>query len=267
MNGKHPSLFHRLILPVCMLVLSAGIISAQKLPEPVGTVNDFAGIIDPSHEQEIGAVAESVRRATGAEIAVATVQSYAPYGSIEQYSIALAEAWGIGEKGEDNGVLLLIAMEERKLRIEVGYGLEGALPDGLTGEIMDNSMVPYFREGAYGEGFLRAVHGVAGIIAEEYDVQLSEVDMREKERYEYRQSSGSAADFFKFLFIIFILLTGGGRFFWPLMLLGGMRGGKHYRGGFGSGGFGSGGFGSGGSSGFSGFGGGSFGGGGASRGF
>jgi uncharacterized protein len=250
-----------------MLILAGAAVSAQNLPQPTGTVNDFAGIIDPSFEREISAVAESVRRATGAEIAVATVPSFAPYGSIEEYSIALAEEWGIGEEGKDNGVLLLLSMEERKLRIEVGYGLEGALPDGLTGEIMDNSMVPYFREGAYGEGFLRAVHGVAGIIAQEYDVQLSEVDMREMGRYEYRQSSGSAADLLKFLFIVFILLTGGGRFFWPLMLLGGIGGRRHYRGGFGSGGFGSGGFGSGGGGGFSGFGGGSFGGGGASRGF
>lgn len=247
------------------LFLAAVFLSAQ-LPEPVGTVNDFAGLIDPAGEREISAVAESVRRAAGAEIAVVTVDTYAPYGSIEEFSVALAQEWGIGQRGEDNGVLLLLSMAERELKIDVGYGLEGALPDGLVGEIMDNSMVPYFREGEYGEGFLRAAHGIAGIIAEEYNVTLPEVDTREMKSYDRGSGSGSAADLFKLVFIVFILLTGGGRFFWPLMLLGGFGGRRSYRGGFGSGGFGSGGFGSGGG-GFSGFGGGGFGGGGASRGF
>ena len=255
----------RPLLFTLALFLAAFSLPAQ-LPRPTGAVNDFAGLIDPAAEREISAVADSVKRATGAEIAVVTVDTYAPYGSIEEYSVALAQEWGIGKKGEDNGVLLILSMEERKLRIEVGYGLEGALPDGLVGEIMDNSMVPYFREGDYGEGFLRAAQGVAGIIAEEYGVSLPGVDTREMKSYDRGGGSGSSAELFKLLFILFILLTGGGRFFWPLMLLGGFGGRRSYRGGFGSGGFGSGGFGSGGG-GFSGFGGGGFGGGGASRGF
>jgi uncharacterized protein len=192
------------------------------------------------------------------------VPTIAPYGSIEEYSIALAEKWQVGERDEDNGVIILLAAQERRIRIEVGYGLEGALPDGLTGQIMDTSMVPLFREDRYGEGFLSAVNGVAGIIAEEYNVTLSEVDMRESRRYD--NSRGSSGELLKFLFILFILLSGGGRLFWPLLFMRGFSGRRYHRGGFGAGGFGSGGFGSGGG-GFSGFGGGGFGGGGASRGF
>ncbi|WP_020612527.1 TPM domain-containing protein [Sediminispirochaeta bajacaliforniensis] len=255
-----------LLLCIIFLLFASAAAFSQKLPDPVGTVNDFAGIIADSDKREIEQVAASVKQATGAEIAVATVQSYAPYGSIEEYSVALAQKWGIGAKKEDNGVLLILAMQERKLRIEVGYGLEGALPDGLVGEIMDTSMVPYFQKGDYGEGFVRAVNGIAGIIADEYGVSLSQVDMHESSRYDYGRENGgsSMAELFKVLFVLFIIFSGGGRFLWPLLFFGG-GGHRHYRGGFGSGGFGSGGFGGGG--GFSGFGGGSFGGGGASRGF
>jgi len=257
--------FVALLVFLSLTVMDA---AAQKLPSPTGYVNDFAGLIDPGYETEISRIARSVQQSTGAEITVVSIESYEPYGSIEEYSIALAEAWGIGESGKDNGVMLILSMAERELRIEVGYGLEGALPDGLTGEIMDKSMVPSFQNGNYGEGFLKAVHGISGIIANEYGVELKEVDMRESRGY--KRSSGAssgASSLFRFIFIMFILFAGGGRFFWPLLILSGMGGRRGYRGGFGSGGFGSGGFGSGGGGGFSGFSGGSFGGGGASRGF
>lgn len=248
-----------------LLFATAAVLSlpAQKLPEARGYVNDFAGVIDRGSMIEMEKTIRAVQQATGAEIAVATIESYEPYGSIEAYSVELAESWGIGEAGEDNGVLILLSMKEREIRIEVGYGLEGALPDGLIGEIIDTSIIGPFQQGRYGEGFRRAVSGIAGIVAEEYDVTLPEVDLRESKRYERSRKSGGSS-VIRLLFILFILFTGGGRFFWPLLFLSGGR--SSYRGGFGSGGFGSGGFGGGGG-GFSGFGGGSFGGGGASRGF
>lgn len=238
--------------------------SAQRLPSPTGFVNDFAEVISDADELRITRIAESVQRATGAEIAVATVDSLGEYASIEQFSIDLADAWGVGQAGKDNGVLIVLAELERKARIEVGYGLEGALPDGLVGRIMDTSMIPYFKNDDFGTGFLKAVEGIAGVIAKEYDVELPAVSMAESEKY--ARSSGTSgrgsSSLITLIIFVIVFFTGGGRFLWPLLFLGGMGRSRYTRGGFGSssrGGFGGGSFG--------GFSGGGFGGGGASRGF
>lgn len=228
----------------------------QELPDPIGYVNDFAGVFSQNEKERMQAISTLVEDKTGAEIAVVTVESIAPYGSIEQYSVDLASKWGIGKEGEDNGILMILAMSERRVRLEVGYGLEGAIPDGLAGEILDKSILPALQEGDYGRGFIQGIEAVAGIIAEEYDVTLGNYDLREHKKYS--QSAGGL-DLSRIIFILIFLFIGGGRFLWPLLFL---SGGYHRRGSFG------GGFGSGGSFGnFSGFGGGGFGGGGASRGF
>jgi len=232
-------------------------ISAQKLPRPIGYVNDFAGVIDEGSKQQIEGLAGALREKTGAEIAVVTVDTIAPYESIEEYSVELASQWGIGKKGEDTGILILLAMQERKIRIEVGYGLEGIIPDGLAGEIVDRSILPSLKIGNYGEGMLKGVEAVSGIIAKEYNVDLGSYRLNESKKYTSGRS-GAATGFIVFIIIAF--LFGGGRFFWPLLFLGSMSRRGFYGGGFGSGG----GFGGGG---FSGFGGGGFGGGGATRGF
>jgi uncharacterized protein len=229
---------------------------SQELPKPTGYVNDFAGVISQNDRNRMESIISLVEEKTGAEIAVVTVDTIAPYGSIEQYSVELAQTWGIGKEGEDNGILMLLAVSERQVRLEVGYGLEGAIPDGLAGEILDKSIIPAFRDGDYSRGFLQGVEAVAGIIAEEYDVQLGDYNLKEHSKY---ASGGGGPDIGYIVFVIIFMLVGGGRFFWPLLFL---SGGYHRRGSFG------GGFGSGGSFGnFSGFGGGGFGGGGASRGF
>lgn len=258
------------IVPTLLVVAAALLVpvglAAQQLPQPRGYVNDFAGVIAGSDAAAMEQLIGAVREATGAEIAVVTVESYAPYGSIEQYSIALAEAWGVGKAGEDNGVVLVLAMSERELRIEVGYGLEGALPDGRVGAIIDRQMLPELRQGRWGAGLLGGVQGVAGYIAEEYSVDLSQYGARSPQPAARSAPGGSGmGDILPFLLIF--LFFGGGRFFWPLLFLTRRRG--YYGGGFGTygarrsgGGFG-GGFGGGGS--FGGFGGGGFGGGGASR--
>lgn len=248
---------------VLLLTATAGTgLFAQDLPEPQGYVNDFAGVISSGDASRITEISAVVEKETGAQIAVVTVPSIAPYATIEQFSIELAETWGVGQEGEDNGVVLVLAMEERKFRIEVGYGLEGAIPDGLAGEIMDKSMLPAFRNGNYSGGMLKGVEAVAGIIADEYEVDLGNFQLEESRQYT-RTGGGESALRFLVPLIIFIFI-GGGRFFWPLLFLSGV----HRRGSFG-GGFGAGSS-SGGFSGFGGgggFGGGSFGGGGASRGF
>ncbi len=253
-----PLKFYFIILFLFFVLL--GTISAQELPSPEGYVNDFAGVIsssEASRMEEIGAVVE---KKTGAEIAVVTVETIGSYGSVEEYAIELAENWGIGQEGKDNGILLLLAMKERQVRLEVGYGLEGAIPDGLAGEIIDTSVLPELKRGNYGRGLLKGMEAAAGIIGKEYEVDLGDLQLDEASRYS-SEGKGSGGSMLRVLLpLIFFLVFGGGRFFLPFLFLSGATRRGTFGGGFGAG-HSSGGFGGGG------FGGGSFGGGGASRGF
>jgi len=247
-----------ILIMMALITLSASPLIARDFPSPKGYVNDFANVIPSETEVRIARMAEEIEKATSVEIAVVTVPNLGSYGSIEEYAVALFAEWGIGKKGEDNGMLLLLALQERRARIEVGYGLEGAFPDGLTGRIMDASMIPYFRNNDFGTGFLKSVEGIAGVIEKEYGVSLAGVSQTESAKYTQISSAPQLRR--SPIYIIFVLLfVFGGRFLWPLLFLGGM-GGRGGRGGFG-GGF------SGGGGGFGGFGGGFSGGGGASRGF
>ncbi|MFO8065769.1 MAG: TPM domain-containing protein [Spirochaetia bacterium] len=254
--GPSRRLVAALVLFGAVFVFSGQIAHAQEFPEPSGFVNDYADVIDASTEQEMTALSEAVQEATGAEIAVAVVDSVAPYADVEEYSIRLASEWGVGDREDESGILFVLAMQERQVRIEVGYGLEGAVPDGRAGEILDSAVVPALRDDNYGEGLLAGMQQVAGLIAEEYDVDLSEQGAQApSSRTSGNGSSSGGGRVLYFLFLMFFL--GGGRLFLPLLFLTGGRG--FFGGGFGAGGGGAGGFG--------GFGGGGFGGGGASRGF
>jgi len=238
---------------VLLSLLVPGLAVAQRLPSPEGLVNDFAGVISADVESQIRGISTAVREQTGAEIAVVTVDSISPYATIEDYGIALADEWNVGSAGEDNGVILIVAVGERRVRIEVGYGLEGAIPDGRAGAILDDYVLPDLRNNDYGAGLLNGVAAIAQVVADEYGVTLTGV------RAETRAPSrGSSVDLSDIVYVVFLLLFVGGRwFFWPLLFAGRRRG--FFGGGFGSSG--------GGPSRFSGFGGGGFGGGGASRGF
>ncbi|MDO8734782.1 MAG: TPM domain-containing protein, partial [Elusimicrobiota bacterium] len=169
--------------------------------------------------------------------------------SIDDFSVKLFKEWGIGKKGKDNGVLLISSIEDRKVKIEVGYGLEGILPDGLCGEILDTYIVPYFKDGEYGKGMAAGVVAVASVIVKDAGVELTggTVEVRQGGRVSI------LGMFFQFLFLIVMALVFIRHPFLFLLFLG-MSGGR----GRGSGG---GGF----SGGFGGFGGGMSGGGGAGR--
>ncbi len=244
-----------LLVAAAILTVAVGPLWAQQLPKPVGYVNDFANVIPAGDEQQMEQIIAAVREQTPAEIAVVTVESISPYATIEQFGIALADEWKVGSS-DDAGVILIVALSERMFRIEVGYGLEGAIPDGTAGSIRDKYVLPYLREDNYGAGLLNGVAAVALEIAEEYDVTLSSVQVAPQST-----GGGGGFDLGNLFYLIFVLLAFGGRmFFWPLLFAGRRRG--IYGGGFGAGmGRSSGG------SGFSGFGGGGFGGGGASGGF
>jgi len=156
------------------LVLSLPVlpsVSQTQFPKPVGHVNDFANIIPNDIEQKIEALCLEVRQKTGAQIAVVTVKTIGDE-DYNEYANKLFRAWGIGEKGKDNGVLLFNAVKERKFRMEVGYGLESIIPDGLAGEIRDKYVFPYFRKDDYGNGYRAGTRAVANIIAKDAGVQI-----------------------------------------------------------------------------------------------
>jgi len=223
-----------------------------EFPKPIGYVNDFANVIPDNDESLLNQLIHELKQKTnGAEVAVVTIQSIAPL-SIEEYAVRLYEKWGIGKKGLDNGVLVILAITERKMRIEVGYGLEGALPDGKCGEIRDRFMIPYFRQGELSKGIMLGTEAIIQIIANEYGVKLE----GGIGYTQLRQTRNIPSPFQILLFLVllpFILLARV--LFLPLSLISG-GGGYWYRGGsYGMGGF---------SGGFGGFGGGLSGGGGAS---
>ncbi len=233
-------------------------IFAQDFPQPTGYVNDFAEVIDAETEARLTNLCREVEQKTGAEIVVATVRSVGDYDYAD-YANRLFEKWGIGKKGKDNGVLFFLTTGERKVRIEVGYGLEGALPDITVGRILDNHVIPDFRRGNYGAGILSGVQAIAGAIAEEAGVEITGAVRPRLNRSDSRRPQQGIP--WKLLLLLLFFLFGGSRWFWPMILMGGggrRRGGGGWGGGFG-GGFGGGGFG--------GFGGGGSGGGGAGRSF
>lgn len=231
---------------------------AQEYPNYIGHVNDFANVISSEYNDKLTNLASELEQKTGAELAIATVKTISPQ-SIDMYGVGLFTKWGIGKKGKDNGVLIVMALEERKVFIAPGYGLEGILPDGVCGEIYRSILRPNFKEGEFGKGLFLASSEIANRIAKEQGVSITGSE----------QATGMGKDnnfpreiigFFFFLFIVAFIIRIFG--IWGLLFLPRGRGG-YWTGGTsgGRGGF------SGGSGGFGGFGGGSCGGGGAGGGW
>lgn len=239
-----------------------GAIGAEEYPRAVGWVNDFAQVISPEYESKLTKLITDVEKKTTAEIAIATVPTARPQ-SIDMYAVELFTRWGVGKADKDNGVLIVAAIEDREVWIEVGYGLEGVLPDGLCGEIYRKVLKPNFQEGEFGKGLFLATTVIADRIGKEYNVEITGTESAPIIRYGRRATlCGSLCGVFGpllFIFLFFLLFGRLGIFgFLPLMFLGTGRG---Y---WGSGTFGGGG---GFSGGFGGFGGGSCGGGGAGGGW
>jgi len=249
-----PRVFLLFVLGCCLLPCLA----AQRLPAPSGYVNDFAKVMKAKDAEAVESLAAAVKEKTGAELALVTINSYAPYAAISDYSIALAEAWGVGERSKDNGVILVLAMTEREVRIEVGYGLEGAIPDSVAGRILDTVVIPAFQNDDFSGGLREGCRAIAAYVVKEKGLELSDFDLNEN----LIRSPGSNS----ILNIIIPLIFFIGFIFIPMLRFTIFRrvlrcGGVIRPGGFGSGSS----FGGSGGGGFGGFGGGSFGGGGASR--
>jgi uncharacterized protein len=164
------------LLAVCFLLgLLSSDVRAQEYPRPWGYVSDFADVIPEDLERKIGAVAQEVEQKTTAEIAVVTIPTT---GGIEihDYSVGLFTDWEIGKAGEDNGILIVAAINDRKLWIKTGYGLEHVIPDAVASRIYRDVLRPAFRAREYGWGLLSAVRIVASRIAESEGVALTSVD-------------------------------------------------------------------------------------------
>ena len=136
---------------------------ALEVPPLEKRVTDLAGLFSLAAASEMDARLKALEEETGAQMAVLTIQSLEAQ-PLEDYSMRVVEAWQLGRRGSDDGVLILIARDDRKIRIEVGYGLEGVLPDVLCGRIIDNAMKPAFRQGDFSGGTLRAVELIDGLV-------------------------------------------------------------------------------------------------------
>lgn len=137
--------------------------SAKEVPFLSGRVNDLANLLDAAQRERVEARLAALEQATGAQVAVLTVDSLE--GEVlEDYSMRVVETWKLGRQERDDGVLFLVAVNDRKMRLEVGYGLEGTLTDALTRRILDNVVRPRFKAGDFGGGIEAGVEAIAGTL-------------------------------------------------------------------------------------------------------
>jgi len=248
-------------------------IAQTSLPELTTPVNDFANILDPADEQQLETMIRRLQEASGDVVVIATVDTVAPFATSRDYAVKLFEnrGRGVGERAKDNGLLILVAVKERRVEIEVGYGLEQWITDGFAGETSRDYIAPQFRNGRYGAGLIAGTSRIIGRIAEGRNVELEGVPRRVERR---PTGGGIPLPLMIAIFVAIMLMSRrrgppGGRRYWGRggwsgwsSGVGPFGGGAWTRGGFG-GGFGGGGFGGG----FGGFGGGRSGGGGGGAGW
>ena len=251
-------------LLLCLAAFAFGV--DWKALKPEGYVSDFGHVIDAQSKAALEQYCARVEQVTGAQMALVTIPSLEGE-PIEDVTNTIYRAWGVGQKGKNEGIMLLLVINDRRSRLEVGYGLEPILPDGLVGSIL-REMRPALRARQYGEAMMAAAQIIGSTIAKSKNVSL-DAQLPRRARPSSRDSIPWPA-LLGGLFLVFWLLRagsrggrGGGGGFWTGLILGNLMRGGGWGGGRGGGGFG--GFDSGGGGGgFGGFGGGDSGGGGAS---
>jgi uncharacterized protein len=269
-DAQRSALSPVIIAALAALALAAVTLqAADPLPDLTAPVNDFAKVVDADSARTMDRMVRTLQAATGDVVVVETVPTIEPYGDIREYAVKqfANNGKGIGQKGKNNGLLILLALKERRVWIEVGYDLEQFVTDGFAGETSREVMSPLFRQGQYGKGLAAGAERIIGRIAQGRGVTLDGVRVP---RQTARRTTSSIPGWLPFAIFIAILIIsrlggGGGRRsgFWGRG--GGWSGVGPFGGGFGGGfgGFGGGGGGGGGfGGGFGGFGGGSSGGGG-----
>jgi uncharacterized protein len=245
------------LLPALLCSTCLVALDLTKL-KPQGYVSDFAKVLDQGARAQLETYCARVEQATGVQMAIVTLDSLDGQ-PVEDVSNALYRQWGIGKKGKDEGILLLIAIKDHKDRIEVGYGLEPNLPDGFVGSVLREAR-PLLRQGAYGAGLFAAAEEMGSRIAAAKGVAL-DFSLRPQRRVGRSQPRIPwPLIVIGLILLLFLMRRGGGGGFWTGLILGNLLGGRGGGGGGGFGGYDS----SGGGGGFGGFGGGDSGGGGAS---
>ncbi|HHX50294.1 MAG TPA: TPM domain-containing protein, partial [Clostridia bacterium] len=172
-----------LLIPFLVL-LALPVWAAPQVPAPpvpVRYVNDLAGMLEPGAAAEMEAVARALQRATGAELALVTVNDLDGY-PIEDYALELFRRWGLGDKKENTGLLLLVNKENAlsgqrgRVRIEVGYGLEGTIPDGKAGRILDEYVLPFWSQKDYSQGIYQGFMALGALVAGAYEIDLQSTE-------------------------------------------------------------------------------------------
>jgi uncharacterized protein len=261
-----PKLLRACAALVCFSALAFAV--DWKTLKPEGYVSDFASVVDPQSKAALEQYCARVEQATGAQMALVTLRTLEGE-PVEDVANTIFRAWGVGQKGKNEAIMLLLVIGDRKSRLEVGYGLEPILPDGLDGSIL-RQMQPALRQAQYGDAMMAAAQTIGSTIARSKNVSL-DAQLPRRIRPSTRDSIPWPL-LLGGLFLLIMLMRaagrggrgGGGGSFLTGMILGNLMGGMGGRGGGGFGGFDSGG---GGGGGFGGFGGGDSGGGGASGGW
>lgn len=256
---------HSLLRAASALVLTLATSFALDLDKlkPQGYVSDFARVLDDASRARLEAYCGRVEQVTGVEMALVTIDTL-DGNPIEDVANTLYRKWGVGKKGKDEGIMLLLAIKDRRDRIEVGYGLEPILPDGFVGSVMREAR-PLTRQNAYGAALFAAAQEMGNRIAAAKGVTL-DFGLRPQRSVGRGENPGLPWPFIVIGIIVLLLILrgGGGGGFLTGMILGNLLGRGGGRGGWGGGGFGGYDSGGGGGGGFGGFGGGDSGGGGAS---
>ena len=248
-----------LILLVSLICTAAASAAVQIPPVPTSSiyVQDYAGVLSNDSKAKINEIGAKLAEQTKAQVVVVTVKSLNG-DPIDELGLGILRQWGIGDKSLNNGVLMLVAVNDRQSRIEVGYGLEGPLPDGKTGRIQDEYMLPYFQNGQYEQGIFNGYSALIGEVAKEYNVTVPRPEARAQHSQTQQSAQSTSLPWWvKLLFVGGLILL----FISDWMFFGGFLTGLiiallFRRGGGGGGGFGGG---------DGGFGGGGGGGGGSSR--
>lgn len=228
-----------LAIALFMALIAGTTFAADKYPAPRDTaVNDFANVIDPESAAKMEALAREVLEKTGTAVFVTTIDTIGENEDFRLYVNGLYKAWGIGKKGKDKGVLIFLAVKERRVRIEPGYGVEGILTDGLNGEILDKYVVPFLKEGNYGKALYNGMYACSAYIAKDANVQLSDSPAPYRTRVRAQQKGVNIFGLIFFFIVAALLLgtrTGRSMLPWILLLFlsGGGRGGGGFSGGFG----------------------------------
>jgi len=253
---------YRFLLLVLLILVSVSLSAQNSFPKPIGWVNDYAGVLSEQNKLELTDWLTEIKEKTDVEMAIAIFSDIGGK-DYQNFATDLYRAWGVGNN-KDEGVLLLIAVQERKIKFEVGYGSEGYLTDYNTNNIL-NEMREFLPKGNenYNEAVRQASMMIIGRIADEKGVQITGVPLYKNVSGSDKTQSRTGNLIAVAVFIFLIIITRGRILYWLMLMsiLGGGRSGGGYGGRGGSGGFG-GGFG-----GFGGFGGGRSGGGGAGGGF